>query len=64
MDGKIVYTPDTGFSGMDVFDYTISDGNGGVDTAAVKVTLEEKKNVIALGRIEDAELALDYSRSK
>jgi hypothetical protein len=34
-----VYTPKTGFTGPDVFTYTISDGKGGTDTAVVSVTV-------------------------
>ncbi|MBN1123295.1 MAG: cadherin-like domain-containing protein [Anaerolineae bacterium] len=36
---ECVYTPKTGFTGPDVFTYTISDGNGGTDTAVVSVTV-------------------------
>lgn len=36
-DGTLTYAPDAGFSGMDTFTYTISDGNGGQDTAQVTV---------------------------
>jgi hypothetical protein len=32
VDGKLVYTPNAGFTGIDVFGYTISDGHG--ETAA------------------------------
>ena len=35
----LFYTPDPGFSGSDSFTYTISDGNGGSDTATVNVTV-------------------------
>ncbi|MGV0644287.1 Ig-like domain-containing protein [Mycolicibacterium sp. XJ2546] len=38
-DGVITYTPDTDFSGTDLFTYTISDGNGGTATATVAVTV-------------------------
>ncbi len=38
-DGKISYTPDAGFTGIESFDYTISDGNGGTDTATVIVNV-------------------------
>ena len=37
----VTYTPDPGFSGSDTFDYTVSDGNGGTDTATVTVTVNE-----------------------
>ena len=35
----ILYTPDSGYGGIDTFTYTISDGNGGTDTAQVTVTV-------------------------
>ena len=35
----LTYKPATGFSGTDSFTYTISDGNGGFDTATVVVTV-------------------------
>ena len=38
-DGHCAYTPDAGFAGTDSFQYTITDGNGGVDTATVHVTV-------------------------
>ncbi|NBB96533.1 MAG: hypothetical protein GVY16_12465, partial [Planctomycetes bacterium] len=37
----VTYTPDAGFTGTDTFDYTVSDGNGGFDTATVTVTVNE-----------------------
>ena len=39
-DGTITYTPDPDFNGIDSFDYTISDGNGGTDTATVDITVD------------------------
>jgi hypothetical protein len=39
------YTPAAGFTGSDVFTYTISDGNGGNDTASVTVTVVEELKV-------------------
>ena len=38
-DGTVTFTPDENFTGSDSFTYTISDGNGGTDTAAVAVTV-------------------------
>jgi hypothetical protein len=38
-NGLIRYTPTGGFVGGDTFTYTISDGNGGTDTASVTVTV-------------------------
>ena len=36
-DGTVTYTPNTGFTGTDTFDYTVSDGQGGTVTATVTV---------------------------
>ena len=33
------YIPDAGFSGVDTFSYTVSDGNGGTATATVTVSV-------------------------
>ena len=38
-DDVLVYTPDIGFTGDDAFTYTVSDGKGEVDSAAVSVTV-------------------------
>jgi large repetitive protein len=37
--GQCTYTPNAGFSGLDSFTYSISDGNGGSDSATVNVTV-------------------------
>ncbi len=39
VSGGIEYEPADGFSGVETFTYTISDGNGGEDTATVSVTV-------------------------
>jgi hypothetical protein len=36
---NVTYIPDIGFIGSDNFTYTVSDGNGGFDTATVNVTV-------------------------
>ncbi|MCE8514535.1 tandem-95 repeat protein, partial [Ruegeria pomeroyi] len=38
-DGRFTYAPDANFTGTDSFVYTVSDGNGGADTATVTVTV-------------------------
>jgi large repetitive protein len=38
-DGTISFTPNANFNGTDIITYTISDGNGGFDTATVTVTV-------------------------
>lgn len=35
VDGKLVYTPDAGFTGIDVFGYTVGDGHGGSASSTV-----------------------------
>jgi hypothetical protein len=37
---SVTYTPDAGFSGVDVFTYTLVDGHGGTATGAVAVNVE------------------------
>jgi hypothetical protein len=37
--GSVIYTPAADYYGPDSFTYTISDGNGGTDTATVNVTV-------------------------
>ncbi len=36
---NVVYTPDANYNGSDSFSYTVSDGNGGTDTATVSMTV-------------------------
>ncbi len=49
-DANVSYTPDANFCGTDTFDYIVSDGNGGTDTATVTVTvtcLNDPPNAVA-----------------
>ena len=41
-NGKVVYTPNPGFSGADSFTYTVADGKGGAATATVTVTVTDQ----------------------
>ncbi|WP_136635757.1 Ig-like domain-containing protein [Pseudooceanicola onchidii] len=41
VDGKIVYTPDAGFTGTETFTYTVTDPDGLTDTATVTVKVED-----------------------
>ncbi len=43
-DGTFTYTPNDGFVGVDQFDYTICDNNGGCSTATVTITIEQPCN--------------------
>lgn len=38
-DGNIIFTPTSGYSGPAVFEYTVSDGNGGTATASADLTI-------------------------
>jgi len=37
-NGTVIFTPNTDFIGTTTFSYTVSDGNGGTDTATVTIT--------------------------
>jgi hypothetical protein len=39
-DGSVTYSPYSGFTGSDMFHYTVSDGRGGTATARVAVTVQ------------------------
>ncbi|SDY02464.1 Ig-like domain-containing protein [Citreimonas salinaria] len=43
-DGTVDYTPDSGFTGTDTFDYTIQDPDGATSTATVTVAVTEGPN--------------------
>ncbi|PQJ77889.1 collagen-binding domain-containing protein [Polaribacter porphyrae] len=43
-DDKILYTPNPGFTGVDTFDYTITDADGNTSTATVTVTVNTVYN--------------------
>ena len=52
--GSLIYTPNDGFFGTDSFTYTISDGNGGLSTTTVVVTVNaapEAQDDEALGQV-------------
>ena len=46
--GLIRYTPNPGFSGNDVFNYEVSDGAGGTDTATITVNVIANQNPVAI----------------
>ncbi|MEE9354420.1 MAG: Ig-like domain-containing protein, partial [Methylococcaceae bacterium] len=57
-DGKISYTPNDGFTGADSFKYTISDGNGGTDTATVNIDVKPdpaKASIVGATTINEGE---------
>jgi len=40
VDGKIIFTPNSNFNGLTNFNYTISDGNGGLVTKTINIDVE------------------------
>lgn len=49
-DGTVTYTPNVNFCGVDTFNYTVSDGNGGTAPATVAITVN---------CVNDAPIAID-----
>jgi len=54
IDGTVTYAPAAGFEGSDAFSYTISDGNGGMDTADVSITVMPASGDALRNRIAEA----------
>jgi hypothetical protein len=50
-DTTLTFTPAAGFAGEAVFEYVISDGKGGLDTAEVHITVEEGMLVREAGSV-------------
>ncbi|MEQ6118213.1 Ig-like domain-containing protein, partial [Reichenbachiella sp. MALMAid0571] len=44
-DGTITFTPNTDFVGEAIVNYTITDGNGGFDSAIVTITVDEDRAI-------------------
>jgi len=51
-DQHVSYGPEPGFNGIDNFTYNVSDGNGGTDTANVRVTVLETSAQIEVKVVE------------
>ena len=45
--GKVLYTPNGGFTGTDSFTYTVSDGHGGTSVGNVSVTVSTNQSPVA-----------------
>ena len=52
-DGTLTYAPNADFNGSDSFTYTISDGQGGANTATVNVTVNPINDTPTLDTIAD-----------
>ncbi len=62
----ITYTPNTHFNGVDTFDYTVEDGNGGVSNATVTITVNSINDVPVANddsdsTNEDTQVAIDVA---
>ncbi|WP_370400435.1 Ig-like domain-containing protein [Sulfitobacter sp. JB4-11] len=55
-DGSFEYTPEDGFQGVDRFDYTVTDADGGLSTARVEVEVEAEAGSIGDGRSATLEI--------
>ncbi len=51
-DGTFSYTPDANYNGSDSFTYTISDGNGGIATAKINLTVKSINDAPTIGSDE------------
>ena len=61
-DGTMfIYTPNSGFSGMDSFNYSVCDGNGGSATATVHITVEGGTNYPPIGVNDYVETGVDIA---
>jgi hypothetical protein len=54
VSGGLRYTPTTGYSGADSFNYTISDGRGGSSTATVSLTVQPPTNQAPIAQADSA----------
>ncbi len=64
-NGTYTYTPAANYEGSDAFTYTVSDGNGGTDTAAVNITVQGLNdaplNLVPGAQLTDEDTPLVFS---
>jgi hypothetical protein len=53
-DSTLTYTPDSDFNGLDTLTYYISDGNGGIDSAIVVVTVTSVNDLPVISTLPDS----------
>ncbi|ETX30615.1 type I secretion protein [Roseivivax isoporae LMG 25204] len=58
--GPVIYTPAPGFVGTDTFTYEVDDGQGGIDTATVTVTVTGGRDGIVTGTDDGDLIDEDY----
>ena len=51
-DGRLEYTPNAGFEGVDEFEYTVEDGRGGTSSATVTIRVGAQSGTEAESEIE------------
>lgn len=51
-DGSFQYVPNTDFTGQDTFEYQVSDGNGGTDTALVTIDVNAATTSMHVGDLD------------
>lgn len=56
-DGSFEYTPNTDFTGVDTFTYSVNDGNNGTDMATVNITVNPIGDTPILGTDQQDDLA-------
>ncbi|NEO30855.1 MAG: tandem-95 repeat protein [Symploca sp. SIO3C6] len=59
-DGTLTYRPKRNFFGKDKFQYRLSDGRGGIDSATVTVTVKEPTHRVSAVKLNEA--STDYNR--
>ena len=62
-DQRILYTPDNGFSGSDVFQYKVADGRGGEAVGSVTVTVQNLPNFAPHAVDDEASVPAGHSVS-
>ncbi|MEM7476661.1 MAG: tandem-95 repeat protein [Planctomycetota bacterium] len=60
-DGRFTYIPDVGFEGTEVFQYVVSDGNGGTAVGTVTIEVEQAESVVIDDGEEEEEVESDNS---
>lgn len=60
---SVTYTPEANYYGSDSFDYVVSDGKGGLDTAAVNLTIKSRNDPPKIVGLPDL-IILEVNQSK
>jgi VCBS repeat-containing protein len=61
VDGQVIFSPTENFNGQATFTYTVSDGNGGTDTATVTLNITAVNDAPSV--IADVEVTVDEDSS-